>query len=120
MGRIETTVLIVLLLVVFAVGIPERTERSAQNDLKNDLDKLRDVVSQFYDTEDPSRWPTYEELRKQVDYMDIENPFQDSAADSVVLGDVMGTVTGTRGGWVYNPSTGEIWPNTNKTGENQW
>ena len=42
------------------------------------------------------------------------NPFQaaDRAPDSVVTGVTRGQTVGTRGGWAYKPSTGEIWPNT--------
>jgi len=50
------------------------------------------------------------------------NPYQgsSSAPDSVVTGVTKGTTVGTRGGWAYKPSTGEIWPNTNTVGENNW
>ena len=50
------------------------------------------------------------------------NPYQDQlmAADSVVTGVNKGVIVGTRGGWAYNPTTGEIWPNTNTVGENSW
>ena len=42
------------------------------------------------------------------------NPFQldPNAPDSVVEGFVPGEIVGTRGGWAYKPSTGEIWANT--------
>jgi hypothetical protein len=29
-------------------------------------------------------------------------------------------VVGVRGGWAYNPTTGEVWANTNTVGENAW
>jgi prepilin-type N-terminal cleavage/methylation domain-containing protein len=62
------------------------------------------------------------------------NPFQQSgnAPDSIVTGVTKGVVVGTRGGWAYKASTGQIWPNTNSTvsgsgcagtvsvGENSW
>ncbi|MCP4686080.1 MAG: prepilin-type N-terminal cleavage/methylation domain-containing protein [bacterium] len=43
------------------------------------------------------------------------NPYQsaDNAADSIVAGTAKGTVVGARGGWAYNPETGEFWANTN-------
>jgi prepilin-type N-terminal cleavage/methylation domain-containing protein len=46
-----------------------------------------------------------------------KNPFQldGNAPDSVVLGVTKGVTVGTRGGWAYKPSTGEIWPNTSTT-----
>ena len=50
------------------------------------------------------------------------NPYQhpDSASDSVVTGVTKGTTVGTRGGWAYNATTGEIWANTSEVGENTW
>lgn len=45
------------------------------------------------------------------------NPFQGkaNAPDSIVEGVTPGVIVGTRGGWAYKPSTGEIWPNTSTT-----
>jgi len=42
------------------------------------------------------------------------NPFQseDNAPDSIVLGVTKGVTVGTRGGWAYNPGSGELWANT--------
>ncbi|MFZ1684990.1 MAG: prepilin-type N-terminal cleavage/methylation domain-containing protein [Candidatus Zixiibacteriota bacterium] len=62
------------------------------------------------------------------------NPFQDDskAPDSIVTGVTKGVVVGTRGGWAYKASTGQIWPNTSTSvtvtgcgspvsvGENTW
>jgi hypothetical protein len=50
------------------------------------------------------------------------NPYQhpDSAADSVVTGVTKGVTVGTRGGWAYNATTGEVWANTSNVGENSW
>jgi MSHA pilin protein MshA len=62
------------------------------------------------------------------------NPFQSrtNAPDSIVTGVTKGVVVGTRGGWAYKASSGEIWPNTSSSvtvvgcsgpvsvGENQW
>ncbi|MCP4703365.1 MAG: prepilin-type N-terminal cleavage/methylation domain-containing protein [candidate division Zixibacteria bacterium] len=44
-----------------------------------------------------------------------KNPYQseNNAPDSIVTGITKGTIVGTRGGWAYNPTTGEIWANTN-------
>lgn len=63
-----------------------------------------------------------------------KNPFQSesSAPDSIVTGVTKGVIVGTRGGWAYKASTGEIWANTGTTiagsgcsgpvaiGENSW
>jgi prepilin-type N-terminal cleavage/methylation domain-containing protein len=62
------------------------------------------------------------------------NPFQNkaNAPDSIVTGVTKGVVVGTRGGWAYKPSTGQVWPNTSSSvtvtgcgspvsvGENNW
>lgn len=62
------------------------------------------------------------------------NPFQTNAPDSIVTGVTKGVVVGTRGGWAYKASTGEVWANTNTSldagsgcsgsettvGENSW
>ena len=52
----------------------------------------------------------------------INRPLKDqtSAPDSIVAGVTKGVVVGTRGGWAYNETTGEIWPNTSVVGENNW
>jgi len=52
------------------------------------------------------------------------NPYQlqTNAPDSIVTGVTKGTIIGTRGGWAYLESTGEIWLNTSSAGinENDW
>lgn len=82
-------------------------------------------------------WPAIDTLRTVQSVMMHQippNPFQlaDRAPDSIVTGVTKGTIVGTRGGWAYKPSTGEIWPNTSSTsggsgcsggtpvGENNW
>ncbi len=65
-------------------------------------------------------WPPLDTLATigRVLLHDIpDNPFQaeNRAPDSIVLGVTKGVVVGTRGGWAYNPSTGEIWANTSST-----
>jgi hypothetical protein len=51
-----------------------------------------------------------------------KNPYQSStnAPDSIVTGVTKGVVVGTRGGWAYSAATGDIWPNTNSVGENNF
>jgi hypothetical protein len=51
-----------------------------------------------------------------------KNPYQldANAPDSIVTGVTKGTIVGTRGGWAYLASSGEIWPNTSGSGENNW
>lgn len=52
-----------------------------------------------------------------------DNPYQTStnAPDSICIGVTKSVlVPGGRGGWAYSAATGEIWMNTNTTGENNW
>jgi len=82
-------------------------------------------------------WPPIDSLRTSGVVMlhaIPPNPFQarENAPDSIVTGTTRGVTVGTRGGWAYNPSTGEIWANTNTVigesgcagettiGENTW
>lgn len=47
------------------------------------------------------------------------NPYDtDGTANNLVAGTTKGTVSGSTGGWAYDASSGEIWPNTNVDGEN--
>lgn len=82
-------------------------------------------------------WPPYDSMATHgvvMSHRIPKNPFQldSNAPDSVVLGVTKGVTVGTRGGWAYNPSTGEVWANTSTTipasgcapeteiGENSW
>jgi general secretion pathway protein G len=82
-------------------------------------------------------WPSRDTLAavgKVLSHQIPPNPFQTktSAPDSIVTGVTKGVVVGTRGGWAYKASTGEIWPNTSSSatvsgcsgatsvGENNW
>ncbi|MCB9854598.1 MAG: prepilin-type N-terminal cleavage/methylation domain-containing protein [Phycisphaerales bacterium] len=48
-----------------------------------------------------------------------DNPYDsDGTGNNLVAGTTKGVVTGSTGGWSYNATTGEIWPNTNVDGEN--
>ncbi len=47
------------------------------------------------------------------------NPYDSDGTDNnVEAGTTKGVVVGTDGGWAYNATTGEVWPNTNVDGEN--
>ncbi len=46
------------------------------------------------------------------------NPYQTNAGDYIVVGKTKGKIVGKKGGWAYKESTGEIWPNTSGSGEN--
>ena len=70
-------------------------------------------------------WPEIDSLRAIGVVMEQAipaNPYQSdgNAPDSIVTGVTKGTTVGSRGGWAYNPGTGEIWLNTSSVGENNW
>lgn len=82
-------------------------------------------------------WPSRDTLAsvgKVLSHQIPPNPYQTktNAPDSIVTGVTKGVVVGTRGGWAYKPSTGEVWPNTSSSvtasgcsgssavGENNW
>jgi len=70
-------------------------------------------------------WPELDSLRTSgvvMEHSIPKNPYQSdsNAPDSIVTGVTKGTVVGTRGGWAYDATTGEIWLNTNFGGENNW
>ncbi len=67
-------------------------------------------------SEGPAAFPPIDTLRTIGRVMEQRippNPFQTNAPDSIVTGVTKGLVVGTRGGWAYKASTGEIWANTN-------
>lgn len=129
---IELVMIIVILGILAAVAIPKYQDLSSEAKeaaARNSLGSLRSGITIFYAnqavTTGTATWPTLPELATSGTVMAQsipENPFQDAAnaPDSIVTGVTKGTIVGTRGGWAYNPSTGEIWPNTSVDGENNW
>jgi prepilin-type N-terminal cleavage/methylation domain-containing protein len=129
---IELIIIIVVLGILAAVAIPKYqdiTNEAKAAACKGALGNMRSGVSIYYanqivKTGTPT-WPPIDSLRT-VGTVIIQslpaNPYQlaTSAPDSIVTGVTKGTVVGARGGWAYKPSTGEIWPNTNGSGENNW
>ena len=129
---VELVIIIAVLGVLAAVAIPKYsniTSESKEAAARGALGGLRSGVTIFYAnqavTTGTAVWPTLNQLSTAGVVMEQSlpaNPYQhpDSAADSVVTGVTKGTTVGTRGGWAYNPATGEIWPNTSTAGENTW
>lgn len=129
---IELVIIIAVLGILAAVAIPKYadiTTESKNAATRGALGGLRSGVTIFYAnaavTTGTASWPTLNQLESVGTVMEQSipgNPFQssDSAADSIVTGLTKGTIVGTRGGWAYKASTGEIWPNTNTAGENSW
>lgn len=129
---IELVIIIAVLGILAAVAIPKYaniTSESKEAAARGALGGLRSGVTIFYAnqavTTGTASWPTQNQLATSGVVMEQsipQNPYQhpDSAADSIVTGVTKGTTVGTRGGWAYNATTGEIWPNTANVGENNW
>ena len=129
---IELVIIIVILGILAAVAIPRyqnMSDEAREAQCRAVLGSLRSGITIFYAnqavTTGTAIWPTQNELETVGTVMAQAipaNPYQDPAMapDSVVVGTTRGVVVGTRGGWAYNATTGEIWANTATVGENDW
>jgi MSHA pilin protein MshA len=129
---IELVIIIVVLGILAAVAIPKYQDMSAQAKdaaCRGALGALRSGVTIYYAnqavTTGTAAWPTLVQLSTVGTVMAQsipKNPYQIStnAPDSIVTGVTKGTIVGTRGGWAYLASTGEIWPNTSVADENNF
>ena len=141
---IEVIIIIVVLGILATVSLAKYqdvTQEAKSSACKSALGGLRGGITTWYAKQIasnlPVSWPPIDTLRRVgavVVNQIPPNPFQttDHAPDSIVTGVTRGVTVGTRGGWAYNPSTGEIWANTNTSlagsgcggpttiGENSW
>ncbi|MCP4583085.1 MAG: prepilin-type N-terminal cleavage/methylation domain-containing protein [candidate division Zixibacteria bacterium] len=141
---IELVVTIVILAILGTGAIThyqDITGASRESSLKGSLGGLRESISIWHMhrivTTGYNNYPSIAALMlpNEVCQAGIpSNPYQDpsNAPDSIVEGTTMGDIVGERGGYAYNPTTGEIWANTNtdiqptcknpagKLGENNW
>ncbi|MEW5993646.1 MAG: prepilin-type N-terminal cleavage/methylation domain-containing protein [Candidatus Zixiibacteriota bacterium] len=129
---IELVIIIVILGILAAVAIPKYQDISAEAKeaaARGALGALRSGITIYYAnqaiTTGTATWPPIDSLRTTGVVMEQsipQNPYQSdsNAPDSIVTGVTKGTIVGTRGGWAYLASTGEIWLNTNTIGENNW
>ncbi|MEE9553668.1 MAG: prepilin-type N-terminal cleavage/methylation domain-containing protein [candidate division Zixibacteria bacterium] len=129
---IELVIIIVVLGILASVAIPKYKNivaESREAACKGSLGSLRSGVSIYYAnaavTTGVAVWPPMDSLSTVGVVMEHAfpgNPYQleTNAPDSIVTGVTKGVIVGTRGGWAYLPGTGEIWPNTNSAGENNW
>jgi len=121
---IEVIIIIVVRGIIAAVSTPKFQSihiESQKSSVKGSLGGFRSAihlwrVKRATNTLAPS-WPDLGTLSTigQVMSQDIpENPFRGgtNSPDSIVEGITKGQIVGTRGGWAYNPSNGEIWANT--------
>lgn len=127
---IELVIIIVVLGIIAAIAVPrylDITSEAKESSCKASLGAFRSAISIWYAREaargNTPTYPPIDSLRTINVVMDRaipENPYQLNAPDSVVTGVTRGTTVGSRGGWAYNASTGDIWPNTSGVGENNW
>lgn len=141
---IELVIIIVILGIIATVAMPKYADLSLdtkRNACLGSLMNMRSALSVWNSRSIVSGggnlYPHIDTLRR-VGLVLVgqipPNPFQAkaNAPDSIVTGVTKGVVVGTRGGWAYKASTGEIWPNTNSStagsgcsggssiGENNW
>jgi prepilin-type N-terminal cleavage/methylation domain-containing protein len=141
---VEIIIVIVVIGVLSTVAVPKYQDlalQSKSNACKASLMAFREGINLWRVNgiikTGVAAWPAIDTLRTVDLVMSHQippNPFQNkaNAPDSIVTGVTKGVVVGTRGGWAYKASTGEIWANTNTTtavagcgtsvavGENSW
>jgi Tfp pilus assembly protein PilE len=122
----------VVLGILAAVAIPKYQDITAQAkeaSCRASLGARRSGITIWYAnkavTTGTATWPSLVAVQTVDSVMAQSlprNPYQltTNAPDSIVTGVTKGTIVGTRGGWAYKASTGEVWPNTNSAGENSW
>ena len=129
---IELVMIIVILGILAAVAIPKYQDLSSEAKeaaARSSLGSLRSGITIYYAnqavTTGTASWPSMANIGTSGVVMAQAvppNPYQldANAPDSIVTGVTKGTIVGIRGGWAYLSTTGEIWPNTNVSGENSW
>lgn len=141
---IELIITIVVLGILASVAVPAYKDLSIEarrSACKESLMSMREAINLWRSkrivSTGSSAYPPIDTLRAinaVMAHAIPPNPFQSdtNAPDSIVTGVTKGVVVGTRGGWAYKASTGELWANTGTTigasgcagsvaiGENSW
>jgi type IV pilus assembly protein PilA len=126
---IELVTVIVILGILSAVALPVyldyRTDAKTAA-VKGCLGALRAGIANYYAKSATGggtpAYPTIAQLTTVGTVMidtTPDNPYDTDATKNNVVdgtGVVKGVVTGTAGGWQYNPTNGQIWANTNTAG----
>jgi prepilin-type N-terminal cleavage/methylation domain-containing protein len=130
---IELVIIIVVLGILAAVAIPKYQDISSEAKeaaTRAALGSIRSGITIYYANQAVSTgtatWPSLVQLGTYGSVMAQgipKNPYQGeaNAPDSICTGVTRGVlVAGGRGGWCYLAASGEVWPNTNVAGENNW
>lgn len=131
---LELAIIIVIMGILAAIAIPRyinMTAKAKKSKAESALGYLRSGITIYYAnqavTTGTSAFPPYDSLfipGVGISHSIPKNPYQSdlNAPDSIVIGVTKGEIVGTRGGWAYKQSTGEIWLNTNTdgVGESGW
>ncbi|MCP4631780.1 MAG: prepilin-type N-terminal cleavage/methylation domain-containing protein [candidate division Zixibacteria bacterium] len=127
---IELVIIIVVLGILASVAIPKYKSiiaESKEASCKGSLGSLRSGISIYYANTavktGTADWPDLDSVEVAgvvMEHAIPANPYQTNAPDSIVTGVTKGTIVGARGGWAYKESSGEIWPNTSGSSENNW
>ncbi|MFQ5498373.1 MAG: prepilin-type N-terminal cleavage/methylation domain-containing protein [Candidatus Zixiibacteriota bacterium] len=129
---IELVIIIVILGILAAVAIPKYQDMSTEAKeaaARASLGGIRSGITIYYANQavqtGTATWPALATLATADSVMAQgipKNPYQAkaNAPDSIVTGVTKGVIVGSRGGWAYKASTGEIWLNTSTAGENNW
>ena len=126
---IELVMIIVILGILAAVAIPkyqDLSDEAKEAAARGALGAVRSAITIYYANhavQDSAHWPPIDSVRNAIMAQGIpKNPYCADAdyPDSVVAGVTKGTLVGTDCGWAYLVADGEIWLNTDGSGENLW
>lgn len=130
---IEVVIIIVILGILAAVAIPkyqDLTGEAKEAAARSSLGAMRSAITIYYATKavktGTATWPPWDSLTTTGVVMEQtipKNPYAATLGDSVFsvgAGVAKGTVQAGGAGWVYKPSTGEIWLNTKTADAYSW
>lgn len=129
---VELVIIIIVLGILAVVAIPKYrdiSKEARESSCRASLGALRSAISIWYANEAVMMvtpgWPPLDSLNAPGVVMKQAIPPNPFAADSAHVvrsghGLSKGQIIGGWGGWIYDDSTGEVWPNTNVMGEKGW